>query len=73
MFFYVLVVENTHLEGKHSFTIRKKSENLVLGDGFNKCGFARVFRLADHLEPDSGEHLFFFWFWRVILSKPGFL
>ena len=73
MFFYVLIVEILTHRPFPSFTIRKKSENSVLADGFNKCGFTGVFCLADHLEPDSKEYLIFFPFWRVILSNPGFL
>ena len=73
MFFDVLVVEILTYRPFPSFTIRKKSENSVLVDGFNKCGFTGVFCLADHLNTDSGEHFIFFSFWRVILSEPGFL
>ena len=73
MFFYVLIVEILTYRPFPSFTIRIKSENSVLADGFNKCGFTRVSGLADHLAPDSGEHLILFSFRRVILSNPGFL
>ena len=73
MFFYVLIVEILTYRPFPSFTIRIKSENSVLADGFNKCGFTGIFCLPDHLETDSGEHLIFFSFWRVIWSNPGFL
>ena len=69
----MLIVEILTYRPFPSFTIRIKSENSVLADGFNKCGFTGVFCLADHLESDSGEYFILFSFWRVILSNPGFL